>query len=529
MGQRKTAAADAEQYEQLEFEFTSDRYWKDHPELYALTWDEGQAISRAGAIIDDVLNRHIGQDENGQPVRVLDDTACAEIVGAFKRKRIAKKNSVYIARRVLQGGVKWYSTFISISGTREYGKPGQIIHSIRRSDGKGGLILPEKYPDYYRAKEDAAGDDMHIIADREALHLTADYKYISSYLLYVLETLQHIFQDTASPGQLQEIIAPAGFRVLHQGPTTNELALLTTSGSKLQRDAITNAAFLETDHLSITIKGSGKTPVKLRASTWQLFDSLVTYWTEHGTPADTIAYPLTDYMKLRKLNSESSTRKQVTDDLEALYSLSISFRGKGRYGEDFIDMRLCVEKGIRNGVILFTLAPRCAQLLRRYPIMNMPEPYYSIDTNRYPHAAFLMRKIATLKNMNVVNGDSDIISVKTLLEAAPDLPRYEDIAERGKISRDIIEPFEKNMTALEDVFTWEYCHSKGEPLTEDELSHFTYAVFSRCLVRIHWKNYPDMTRRIERKAARIAEARAAQAPAAPRKRGRPPKNKPAQD
>ena len=74
------------------------------------------------------------------------------------------------------------------------------------------------------------------------------------------------------------------------------------------------------------------------------------------------------------------------------------------------------------------------------------------------------------------------------------------------ISRRIIEPFERDMDALEDTLTWTYCHSNNTPLTDEELSSMSYDTFISLLIKIDWKQYPDQTARLKRKAERIEQA-----------------------
>ena len=77
----------------------------------------------------------------------------------------------------------------------------------------------------------------------------------------------------------------------------------------------------------------------------------------------------------------------------------------------------------------------------------------------------------------------------------------------------IIEPFERDMDALDEAFTWEYCRSKGAPLTDEELTNMSYEIFKELLVKITWRAYPDQTKRLEKKAscdkARTRKKRAA--------------------
>ena len=110
--------------------------------------------------------------------------------------------------------------------------------------------------------------------------------------------------------------------------------------------------------------------------------------------------------------------------------------------------------------------------------------------------------------MNVGKKNEDIMAVKTLLAAAPNLPSYEEVMNTDRaLNRRIIEPFERDMDALEDTLTWTYCHSNNSPLTDEELASFSYDTFLSLLIKTDWKLYPDQTARLERKADRIEQGK----------------------
>ena len=105
--------------------------------------------------------------------------------------------------------------------------------------------------------------------------------------------------------------------------------------------------------------------------------------------------------------------------------------------------------------------------------------------------------------MNIGKPNEDIIAVKTLLEAA-NFPKYEDIKDKGQIAQRIIEPFNKNLNALSDILSWEFCQAKGAAL-DDTDDQFIYKKFSKLNVHVFWKDYPDQARLIERRNKRIVQ------------------------
>lgn len=299
------------------------------------------------------------------------------------------------------------------------------------------------------------------------------------------------------------------FSTIRQGIATNTLTKIKPSTKRNTIiDTITGTATITQGNFSITIPDFTKLK-GFRTSTYQLLDALTVALTETGAKSPAVALSLEEYMKKRGLKDKKEARKQVTDDLETLFNATISFKEKRKKGQeqDFHDIRIIDSKGIRKGIINVTFGTAFYNILLGYPIMPYPAQLWELNSKRNPNSFYLLRKIAEHKNMNVGKKNEDIIAVKTLLAAAPYLPSYEEVMNTDRaISRRIIEPFERDMDALEDTLTWTYCHSNNTPLTDEELSSMSYDTFISLLIKIDWKQYPDQTARLERKAKRIEQA-----------------------
>jgi hypothetical protein len=299
------------------------------------------------------------------------------------------------------------------------------------------------------------------------------------------------------------------FSTIRQGTATNALTKIKPSTKRnMIIDTITGTATITQGNLSITIPDFTKL-TGFRTSTYQLLDALTVALTETGAKSPVVALSLEEYMKKRGLKDKKEARKQVTDDLETLFNAKISFKEKRKKGQeqDFHDIRIIDSKGIRKGIITVTFGTAFYNILLGYPIMPYPAQLWELNSKRNPNSFYLLRKIAEHKNMNVGKKNEDIIAVKTLLAVAPYLPSYEEVMNTDRaISRRIIEPFERDMDALEDTLTWTYCHSNNTPLTDEELSSMSYDTFISLLIKIDWKQYPDQTARLKRKAERIEQA-----------------------
>ena len=330
-----------------------------------------------------------------------------------------------------------------------------------------------------------------------------------------LEALEAVESTAPAISRVVPSILPTGerekstFSTIRQGTATNTLTKIKPSTKRNTIiDTITGTATITQGNLSITIPDFTKLK-GFRTSTYQLLDALTVALTETGAKSPAVALSLEEYMKKRGLKDKKEARKQVTDDLETLFNATISFKEKRKKGQeqDFHDIRIIDSKGIRKGIINVTFGTAFYNILLGYPIMPYPAQLWELNSKRNPNSFYLLRKIAEHKNMNVGKKNEDIIAVKTLLAAAPYLPSYEEVMNTDRaISRRIIEPFERDMDALEDTLTWTYCHSNNTPLTDEELSSMSYDTFISLLIKIDWKQYPDQTARLERKAERIEQA-----------------------
>lgn len=264
------------------------------------------------------------------------------------------------------------------------------------------------------------------------------------------------------------------FRMIKQGKATNTLARV--MGHNAQTDYNGNAIIQNKD-FKLFIKEYSELTNGVRPSAKRLLDALI--MTADKRKRDTmVTLPLEEYMTMRGLSNLDETRKQVDEDLEALYRMTISFKNR----KDYLDARICQAKGIKKGIICFQFGETFHKVLMTYPIMPYPLEILRLNSKRNPNSYDLLRKIAEHKNMNFHKSNADIISVKMLLKDVSGFPSYEDIRASGEIKRRIIEPFEKDMNAIES-FTWEYCGDTPK----------TYVEFEARKIKITWIDYPNRT------------------------------------
>lgn len=285
------------------------------------------------------------------------------------------------------------------------------------------------------------------------------------------------------------------YALMRQGIAVNTLTKIKSSKKNMRVNEITGKATIQRGDFSVSFENWPEI-TGLRTSTHKLFNALMIEFTETGGKDTRITLPLKKYMELRGLNNELSARRQVDEDLATLFSTSISFKEKlkEKKSRDYFDMRLVIDKGIKKGVIYCTFHPDFYELMMGYRVMPMAKKALALDDRYNKSSYYFLTKLSEHMNMNYFKPNRDIISVQTLLDATPEIPTYNEVAKNGRhYARYIIDPFERDMDALEKIgaIKWEYCHSNGLALTDDELHDMSYEIFSKLLIKFKLIDYPE--------------------------------------
>lgn len=220
----------------------------------------------------------------------------------------------------------------------------------------------------------------------------------------------------------------------------------------------------------------------------------------------------------RAKSALKNARRKIAKDLILLYNFSLKYKDNVKGKEtDFGERRLIDSYDIRGGYIYFNFAKEFSDYLIQLPLSQYSEALLSID-ERSPNAYKIGIQLSNHFNNdnNIGKGTAQLLRVKTILSYT-DLPTIDVIRTQNKswVER-IKEPLE---TALDTLTTcgylkdWEYTHSKGAPLTEEEAKALIndFEKWADTLVLFTPKNATDHTARLEAKAQRIAEAEAKKA------------------
>ena len=297
------------------------------------------------------------------------------------------------------------------------------------------------------------------------------------------------------------------FSTIRQGTSTNALTKFRAiTGKTATIDSVTGTATIKQGNFTLTIPNYEQL-AGLKTSTYQLLDAITVALTESGAKSPTVILPLSEYMRRRGLKDRKEAKNQAKADMEILRQASFTWEEKrGKNTNSFTFVNLADSGEIRrNGDIVFTYGNTFYNVLLGYPVMPYPSQLQTLSSKKNPNSYYFLRKIAEHKNMNIGKKNEDLIAVKTLLAVAPFIPTYEEVMQdKGRaLTRLIIEPFERDLDALEETLSWTYCHSNNTPLTDEELATLSYDVFKDLLIHTEWKDYPDQTARLQRKAEAI--------------------------
>ena len=196
-------------------------------------------------------------------------------------------------------------------------------------------------------------------------------------------------------------------------------------------------------------------------------------------------------------NLMKDVRGKINDQLDVLYSLSLSWSEKKGRVSDYQDVRLLQRKGVKRGMISIQFSDDIARYLLCSYVMQYPEALLSID-ERSPRAYRVGYKLAYHSSVrrNIERGTADIISVSALLDACGDIPDFDEVqkTDRGHWENRIKTPLE---TALDSCVRagvldgWEYCGAKKAKLSDSEVDIGDYATFIGLYVRFRMGRMND--------------------------------------
>ena len=237
-----------------------------------------------------------------------------------------------------------------------------------------------------------------------------------------------------------------------QGEATSRLAMTATRNMAI--NPITGDAVIEDEGFRAFFEGYDGLKIGLTVGAQKLLSTAALYLTQnnHYRPEESarieteVQIPLISYARLlgypvderetatpeeaekekrRIKNLMKDVRGKINDQLDVLYSLSLSWSEKKGRVSDYQDVRLLQRKGVKRGMISIQFSDDIARYLLCSYVMQYPEALLSID-ERSPRAYRVGYKLAYHSSVrrNIERGTADM---KCLRAAQHALQRGEDV------------------------------------------------------------------------------------------------------
>lgn len=220
-----------------------------------------------------------------------------------------------------------------------------------------------------------------------------------------------------------------------------------------------------------------------------------------------VTITLDKYMELTGTKDKKTARAAIKDACDRLYFLSYvaMVKGKTYKGRLFSAM---VETSY-GGKFEMRYTPDYL----RYCATTRPAAFhrgmYRINGKLNPYSWGIGEKLWQHYMMNRGKASGARLSVQRLLEAVPDIPRYDEVVATDRmVNRRIIDPVERDLDELQRLGvlkSWEYSNGKGMALSAEQLESMGYNTWGKLYISFVL-DLPPQDKYIEAYKKRLAAA-----------------------
>lgn len=409
------------------------------------------------------------------------------------------------------------------------------------------------------AKLDVATDENGVLIDGIRVDFVC---IVTSFAMESMAFIDHEGKIKTALLDSSTSLLSSPFLPLYTGLATNEFRKI--SKGDFVEDKLTHTATLTTPKgVRVTVKNYDKIQGSLGSSAKKLLDTAILYLTfnnvhNSSTIRPTVEIPLIEYGEKKGYNftplimeteaeqvAENKRveerlkefKKKVRADLSDIKQVEMSFEeSKGRNKGDYSDISIISSHSIRTikGVpmIRINFDVDMANYLVKSYVMQYPVALLKLD-DRNANAYALGCYIANHNSIdnNAAAGTQNTLSVKCLLEAAPEIISIEALREKGRrdwkrLIKKRLEASIESLMEIGYIKRWEYRNSAtGQRFTAENSNSLSWDSFNGMMVDFVLMENPAQIERQKRKAEQKAIAATSAPPTPPKKRGRPPKAK----
>lgn len=281
------------------------------------------------------------------------------------------------------------------------------------------------------------------------------------------------------------------FKPIRYGAANNALAHVPAKKSRYEVDLLANTLTWTNGRLTVRIEKCGK-PLSDEAQ--RTLDFLGLVWTrqDNGTMARALFADYAEFRGATDKTARQRLRKKVAEALEILLNTHMTWVNEKK--RDILRANILgsyVELDESKKYIQVNFTPEYAYYVKNAYVGPLDTRLLKLDS-RNPNLYKIGRKLNEHYFMpaNREHGTYDRLSVQSLLNAAPDIPTFEEVRDKynHRFRELIITPLEKCLEALVDagvISEWTWWKADNTPLTDAELARADYDTLIAC--KVHFK------------------------------------------
>ncbi len=168
--------------------------------------------------------------------------------------------------------------------------------------------------------------------------------------------------------------------------------------------------------------------------------------------------PLEWYYTLRCVNDKTYMRKQLINALEYLERIEFAYyESHSRSWQEVCIFQ--IKPFIKNRAIHVELSQSMTHLMPRQKMMPLPINVFCLKRGEHS-ATRLLITWYICQNMRINHAEKGVITIRTLLNAASNLRRYDELDASRHVNRDIINQIEEALLRSSSWLRWKYRHCK---------------------------------------------------------------------
>lgn len=206
-----------------------------------------------------------------------------------------------------------------------------------------------------------------------------------------------------------------------------------------------------------------------------------------------INFRISDYMELCGLKSVRNAMDQIRKGQENLFSLSVLARKPKSVLDTPKERRLIADKDsdFKSDFAMVEITNQFIELTKENRYIKLSKLYFRLNLLHYPNSPDMLLKFSEQKSMNFNSRNNDIIRIGAVIEACPNLPKYDEIKSEGRINQRIKDPFFRDLCRLGEVLTFELYTIEKKKISIDEAKELPFEEFENVRIHIKWLNYPE--------------------------------------